>query len=168
MVWEDSRINGVYFMMNVFIFSKRMDIMRSFIAAWNKWFDERKYPRRFYSDTLKKNSLSNNSEELGKHVIYFLHWNDGKVVKDGNVPYQLEGVRYKFNPVKPNTYNEQKHQATLTSDEFYTWAKKLMGNKTFDASQILFKREAFSIMEYFCCNTFLCSSYTQPDSLLIV
>ena len=30
------------------------------------------------------------------------------------------------------------HQATLTSDEFYTWAKKLMGNKSFDASQLFY------------------------------
>ncbi len=62
----------------------RMVFMRAFIDAWRKKFDDRKYSRKFYSDTLNKISQAKNSTELGKHIIHFLHWKDGKLFEDRN------------------------------------------------------------------------------------
>ncbi len=58
-------------------------------------------------------------------------------IEDRNGSYELEGLRYTFNNVKPNTYNPKKHEVILTSTEFYSWAKNIMKHKVFDSSQVL-------------------------------
>lgn len=55
--------------------------MKKFVEAWHKNFNDNKYPKGFYFDSIKAVKLATNKEELANIIIGLLHWKDGKVKK---------------------------------------------------------------------------------------
>ena len=87
-----------------------MSLILKIIDSWATRFDDSKYRREFYLQTLASFSKAEESEKIGKFVIRMLQWKDGKVQFDPTGSITVNGRRYAVSRTKP----------TLTIERFMT------------------------------------------------
>ncbi len=61
-----------------------LSLLLKIIDTWADRFDESKYPRDFYLETLASVSRAQESGKVGQLVIHMLQWKVGKVQLDPN------------------------------------------------------------------------------------
>ena len=109
--------------------------MKAFLNAWAVKYEDQKYLKGFYFDSLVKIRQADCPEVLAAGIIGMLHWKDGKV-KRGDGIYCLNGMQYILSKTKPNTYFNDKHDKILRSYEFYIWAKNEVVGKDFSIKHL--------------------------------
>jgi hypothetical protein len=97
------------------------DLLLKIINSWADRFDDLKYPRDFYIETLASVSTAQESEQVGQLVIHMLQWKDGKVKLDPNGKIIVNGAHYTVGRAKPNTYNPKVHNSIFFSERFFNW-----------------------------------------------
>lgn len=109
--------------------------MKTFIISWAGIYDDEKYPKDFYFESLKKIRSAETPQQLADGIVGMLHWKDGKVRKrSGN--YYLNDQQYSLSRPKPNTYSSDRHYEILGSMEFFTWVKNEIAEKAFNVKYV--------------------------------
>jgi len=100
-----------------------MSLILKIIDSWATRFDDSKYRREFYLQTLASFSKAEESEKIGKFVIRMLQWKDGKVQFDPTGSITVNGRRYAVSRTKPNTYDRKVYDTLFFSNHFFVWAQ---------------------------------------------
>lgn len=109
--------------------------MKTFIISWADIYNDEKYPRDFYFESLKRIHGAETPRQLADGIVGMLHWKDGKVRKvSGN--YYLNDQQYSLSKPKPNTYSSDRHYEILSSTEFFTWVKNEVVKKPFNINYV--------------------------------
>lgn len=103
--------------------------MEVFFEAWQKKYDDSKYPRRLYFESIQAIRKANNPSELGDAIIQMLHW------KDGKVRLGFEN-KYIFSKPKPNTYSEKRHLSIIKSPSFFHFTQDIIHNEEFKPNNL--------------------------------
>ena len=110
-----------------------MSLLLKIIDSWAARFDDSKYPRDFYLQTLASLSTAKESEKIGQFVIRMLQWKDGKVQLDPHGNTAVNGLRYTVGRTKPNTYNPKVHDAVFFSNRFLVWTQEVKNRSDFSS-----------------------------------
>jgi hypothetical protein len=122
-----------------------LSLLLKIVNYWADRFDESKYPRDFYLETLSSISASQESEEVGRFVIRLLQWKDGKVQLDPNGKTTVNGTDYRVGISKPNTYDPKVHDSIFFSERFFTWAQEVKNLQVFSSDLLSKVRNQFGL-----------------------
>jgi hypothetical protein len=110
-----------------------MSLLLKIMDSWATRFDDSKYPRDFYLQTLASLSTAQEPEKMGRCMIRMLQWKDGKVQPDPNGSITVNSFRYTVRRTKPNTYDPKVHDAIFFSNRFFVWTQEVKKRRDFSS-----------------------------------
>jgi len=122
-----------------------LSLLLKIIDSWADRFDESKYPRDFYLQTLASLSTAQESEKVGQLVVRMLQWKDGKVQLDPNGNTTVNDVHYAVGRTKPNTYDPKIHDSIFFSKRFFIWTRQVNKLCVFSSDLLDDVRERFDL-----------------------
>lgn len=113
-----------------------MNLLVEAIRGYAPAFDDVVYPTDVYYHLLKQVREATSAEALGSALIHLLAWKDAKIRRDSKGPYTFHPTRsYRIERTKPHTVSVR-HEAILSSPEFFSWARPIRTAEHFDAALI--------------------------------